>query len=77
MRIYCIYNSMNVCKWRMGGSATKKCILLSVLLRLNKIFNQSINQSNNHYHHKSTDGHKPNNGSLRNIMLCIFTLCKP
>ncbi len=34
---------MNVCKWRMRGAATENSILLSVLLRLNKIFNQSIN----------------------------------
>ncbi len=43
MRIYCIYNSMNVCKWYLSGSATENSILLSVLPRLNKIFNQSIN----------------------------------
>ncbi len=36
---------MNVCKWCMSGSATENCILLSVLPRLNKFFNQSINQS--------------------------------
>ncbi len=42
MCICCIYNSMNVCKWCMSGSATENSILLSVLLRLNKIFNQSI-----------------------------------
>ncbi len=35
---------MNVCKWCMSGSATENSILLRVLLRLNKIFNQSINQ---------------------------------
>ncbi len=40
-----MYNSMNVCKWCMSGSATENSILLSVLTRLNKIFNQSINQS--------------------------------
>ncbi len=45
MCIYCIYNSMNVCKWCMSVSATENSILLSVLPRLNKIFNQSINQS--------------------------------
>ncbi len=45
MCIYCIYNSMSVCKWCMSGSATENSILLSVLPRLNKIFNQSINQS--------------------------------
>ncbi len=33
---------MNVCKWCMSGSATENSILLSVLPRLNKIFNQSI-----------------------------------
>ncbi len=38
-----MYNSMNVCKWCMSGSATENSILLSVLPRLNKIFNQSIN----------------------------------
>ncbi len=43
MCIYCIYNSMNVCKWYMSGSATENSILLSVLLSLNKNFNQSIN----------------------------------
>ncbi len=37
-----IYNSMNVCKWCMSGSATENSILLNVLLRLNKLFNQSI-----------------------------------
>ncbi len=42
MCIYCIYNSMNVCKWCMSGSANKNSILLSVLPRLNKVFNQSI-----------------------------------
>ncbi len=35
---------MNVCKWYMSGSATENSILLSVLPRLNKIFNHSINQ---------------------------------
>ncbi len=35
---------MNVCKWCMSVSATEHSILLSVLLRLNKIFNQSIKQ---------------------------------
>ncbi len=35
---------MNVCKWCMSGSATENSILLRVLPRLNKIFNQSINQ---------------------------------
>ncbi len=44
MCIYCICNSMNVCKWCMSGSATENSILLSVLPRLNKIFNQSIKQ---------------------------------
>ncbi len=44
MCIYCIYNSMNVCKWCMSGSATEHSILLSVPLRLNKNFNQLINQ---------------------------------
>ncbi len=34
---------MNVCKWCMSGSATENSILLCVLPRLNKIFNQSIN----------------------------------
>ncbi len=34
---------MNVCKWGMSGSATENSILLSVLPRLNKMFNQSIN----------------------------------
>ncbi len=34
---------MNVCKWCMSGSATENSILLNVLPRLNKIFNQSIN----------------------------------
>ncbi len=43
MCIYCIYNSKNVCKWCMSGSATENNILLSVLPRLNKIFDQSIN----------------------------------
>ncbi len=43
MCIYCTYNSMNVCKWCMSGSATENSILLSVLPRLNKVFNQSIN----------------------------------
>ncbi len=33
-----------MCKWCMSGSATDNSILLSVLPRLNKIFNQSINQ---------------------------------
>ncbi len=42
MCIYCIYNSMNACKWCMSGSATENIILISVLPRLNKIFNQSI-----------------------------------
>ncbi len=32
---------MNECRWYMSGSATKNSILLSVLPRLNKIFNQS------------------------------------
>ncbi len=46
MCIYCInvdivYNSMNVCKWCMSGLATENSILLSVLPRLNNIFNQS------------------------------------
>ncbi len=45
MCIYCLYNSMNVWKWCMSGSTTENSILLSVLPRLNKIFNQSINQS--------------------------------
>ncbi len=36
---------MNVCKWCMSGSSTGKGILLNVLPRLNKIFNQSINHS--------------------------------
>ncbi len=36
---------MNVCKWCMSGSATQNSILLSVLPKLNKIFNQSINQT--------------------------------
>ncbi len=31
---------MNVCKWGMSGSATANSILLSVLLRLNIIYNQ-------------------------------------
>ncbi len=43
MCIYCIYNSMNVCKWCMSDSANVNSILLHVLPRLNKIFNQSIN----------------------------------
>ncbi len=33
---------MNVSKSYMSGSATKNCILLIVLPRLNKNFNQSI-----------------------------------
>ncbi len=33
---------MNVCKWCMSGLATENSILLSVLSRLNKKFNQSI-----------------------------------
>ncbi len=37
---------MNVCKWCMSGLATENSILQSVLPRLNKIFNQSINQCN-------------------------------
>ncbi len=36
---------MNVCKWCMSGTATENSISLSVLPRLNNIFNQSINQS--------------------------------
>ncbi len=43
MCIYCIYNSMNVCKWCMSGSATENSILLSVLPRFS--INQSVNQS--------------------------------
>ncbi len=42
MCMYCIYNSMNVCKWCMSG--TENSILLSVLPHvpiLNKLFNQS------------------------------------
>ncbi len=31
---------MNVCKWCMSGSAIENSILLSMLQRLNKIFNQ-------------------------------------
>ncbi len=34
---------MNVCKLCMSGTATENSILLSVLPRLNKICNQSIN----------------------------------
>ncbi len=34
---------MNVCKWCMSVSATENSILLCVLPRLNKRFNQSIN----------------------------------
>ncbi len=45
MCIYCTYNSMNVCKWCMSDSATVNSILLSVLPRLNKNFNQSIKAS--------------------------------
>ncbi len=41
---YCIYNSMTVCKWCMSGSANENSISLSVPLRLNKNFNQLINQ---------------------------------
>ncbi len=41
MCIYCIYNSTNACKWSMSGLTTENSILLSVLPRLNKTFNQS------------------------------------
>ncbi len=44
--IYCIYNSVNVCKWCMSSSATENSIFLSVLPRLNNIFYQSINKKN-------------------------------
>ncbi len=37
---------MYVCKWCMGVSATKNSILLSVLMRLNKCFNQFIQSVN-------------------------------
>ncbi len=30
MYIYCIFNSMNVCKWCMSASATENSILLSI-----------------------------------------------
>ncbi len=35
---------MNVCKWCTSGLATENSILLSVLPRLNKTFNQSSSQ---------------------------------
>ncbi len=38
-------NVCKLCKLCTSGSATENSILLSVLPRLDKIFNQSINQS--------------------------------
>ncbi len=70
---------MNVCKWCMSCSATDNSILLTVLPRLNKMFNQLINHHHttitHHHHYYHHQHHTPS--PLQPSPQTIFeTFCK-